>query len=96
MNQLNSQQSDYHRSVDLNLPLSDDTDDGEAVASLVQGILGGIDDLTASDAISDRDVVQALSIAAAVRAAVVDLSERSGQRVGLDLLEIEVTDRRVN
>lgn len=96
MNQLNSQQSDYHRSVDLNLPLSDDTDDGEAVASLVQGILDGIDDLTASDAISDRDVVQALSIAAAVRAAVVDLSERSGQRVGLDLLEIEVTDRRVN
>jgi hypothetical protein len=92
MNQLEYHHSTRRHSFDLDLPLSDDTDNSEAVASLVEGILGGIDDLTANEVISDRDVVQALSIATAVRATVVNLSQRSGRRIGLDLLDIEVAD----
>jgi hypothetical protein len=90
MNQLERHPTPRQHSFALDMPLSEDTDSSEAVASLVEGILGGIDDLTAHDVISDRDVLQALSIATAVRAAVVDLSERSGRRVGLDLLDVEV------
>jgi hypothetical protein len=89
MNQLSSHHP-ASQGLDIDLPLSADTDDGEAVAGLVQGILGGIDELTADALISDRDVVQALSIATAVRAAVVEVSERSGQPIALDLLDVEL------
>lgn len=83
----------YDRAFDLDLPLSEDTDDGEAVARIVQGILGGIEDLKANEPVSDRDLVQALTIATAVRAAVANLSEQCGQRVGLNLLDVQLAGR---
>jgi len=83
-------------SIDLDLPLDDDTDDGEAVAALVQQILTGIDDLAADGAVTGRDAVQALSIATAVQAAKAEVSERSGQRFALNLLDVRLCDARLN
>jgi hypothetical protein len=84
------------QSVDLDLPLHEETDDGEAVASLVQNILTGVDDLAAGGAISGRDIVQALSIATAVHAAKVEVSALSGETLRLNLLDVRLEEERLN
>lgn len=96
MNRLEYQSLAPNQSIDLDLPLHAETDDGEAVAKLVQNILIGIDDLAANDAISGRDVVQALSIATAVHAAKVEVSALSGERIGLNLLDVRLQEERLN
>jgi hypothetical protein len=85
-----------HQHLDLDMPLNAQTDDSEAVARIVEGLLGGIEDLKANEGISDRDIVQALNIATAVRTAVADLSADCDQPFSLKLLDIELTNGRLN
>jgi hypothetical protein len=96
MNHLEQPTPAEQSSIDLDLPLDDDTDDGDAVAALVQQILTGIDDLAADGAVSGRDAVQALSIATAVQAAKAEVSERSGQRLALNLIDVRLREERLN
>lgn len=77
-------------SIDIDLPLHPSTDDGEEVARLVHGILVDIDALTAGRRTSQQDIVQAMTIATAVRAAMAEVRTASGQRIALDLLDVGV------
>ena len=82
-----------HGSIDIDLPLHPDTNNGEHVALLVQRILTTIADVSASgETPSQTDVVQALTIATALRAAFAEVSARAGGEVAMDLLEIGVDE----
>jgi hypothetical protein len=95
MNNLQVERTYDHGSIDIDLPLRPDTNNGEHVALLVQRILKTIADVAASgDAPSQRDVVQALTIATALRAAFADVSARAGGALSMDLLEIAVDEPR--
>lgn len=80
----------------IDLPLAPDTDNGEHVALLVQRILSDIDSLTAGRQTSAQDIVQALTIATAIRAAMAEVNSRSSNRMNLDLLEVSVGNARLN
>ena len=59
----------------------------------MQRILKTVADMAASgESPSQTDVVQALTIATALRAAFAEVSARAGNDVALDLLEIAVDD----
>lgn len=96
MNTQTSQTPSTRRYIDIDLPLRPDTDNSEDVARLVFGILDDVANLTAGRGTSHRDIVQALSIATAVRAAMAETAQRTGQRMAFDLLDIEVAEARVN
>ncbi len=93
MNNLQIERTYDHGSIDIDLPLHPDTDNGEHVALLVQRILKTIAEVAASDdAPSQTDVVQALTIATALRAAFAEVSARAGGDVAMDLLEIGIDE----
>jgi len=93
MNNLQTERTDDHGSIDIDLPLHPDTNNSEHVALLVQRILKTIADTAASDvAPSQTDVVQALTIATALRAAFAKVSAHAGGEVIMDLLEIAVEE----
>ncbi|TVQ89155.1 MAG: hypothetical protein EA400_08025 [Chromatiaceae bacterium] len=96
MNTQTSQPRIANDYIDIDLPLLPNTDNGEDVARLVFGILDDVANLTAGRATSHRDIVQALSIATAVRAAMAETASRSGQRIALDLLDVQIADARMN
>jgi hypothetical protein len=80
-------------SIDIDLPLHPDTGDCEHVALLVQRILNEVDQWTAGGKTpSQSDVVQALTIATALRAAFAEVSARAGTKLTLDLLDIAVEE----
>lgn len=81
---------------DIDLPLDPDTHNGEHVALLVQGILGDIEAMTAGRGTSQQDIVQALTIATAIRAAMADLQGSGEPGVRLDLLDVSVDSPRLN
>ncbi len=94
---MNTRQIDQIRAnggIDIDLPLRPDTENGEHVALLVQRILKTVDQLSAGgETPSQADVVQALTIATALRAAFAEVSARAGQDVSLDLLDISVDEQ---
>jgi len=93
MNNLQIERTYDHGSIDIDLPLHPDTDNGEHVALLVQRILKTIAEVAASDdAPSQTDVVQALTIATALRAAFAEVSARAGGDVAMDLFEIGIDE----
>ena len=93
MNSLQSVRAYNHGSIDIDLPLHPDTNNSEHVALLVQRILNTVADMAASgESPSQTDVVQALTIATALRAAFAEVSARAGNDVALNLLEIAVDD----
>ncbi|MGB5734339.1 MAG: hypothetical protein WBM40_07850 [Thiohalocapsa sp.] len=93
MNQVRIDRAHNHGNIDIDLPLHPDTGNSEHVALLVQRILGAIADVAASDdAPSQTDVVQALTIATALRAAFAEVSARAGTDLTMDLLEIAVDE----
>jgi len=81
------------RHVDIDLPLNPQTDNDEHVALLVQRILADVDDLLGRGA-SHADVDQALSIAAALRTAMSELSASSDGALSMSLLEVSTGSRR--
>ena len=83
-------------SFDIDLPLHPDTDNGDHVALLVHGILGDIEALTAGRNTSQQDIVQALTIATAVRAAMAEVNQRTQQPITFDLLDVHVDSARLN
>jgi hypothetical protein len=86
-----------HDFLDIELPLHASTDNGEHVALLVQRILSAIEDVAASSrGPSQIDIVQALSIATALRTAMAEVSARAGSELNMDLLEITVDGNRRN
>jgi hypothetical protein len=87
----------YHAgSVDIDLPLDPETDNGEDVAQLVQRILLEIETLTAGRSTTQHDIVQALSIATALHAALGEVKRQTGQAPSLDLLDVQVGTQRLN
>lgn len=82
--------------IDIDLPLHPDTDNSEDVARLVTGILGDIDALTAGHNTTQQDIVQALSIATALHAALGEVSAKTGKRLTMDLKDIRVDSPRIN
>jgi|GEM_PF-1554816 len=93
---MNTQQLDHRNasgSVDIDLPLHADTGDCEHVALLVQRILHAVGQQTAGgETPSQADVVQALTIATALRAAFAEVSARAGTELTMDLLDIAVEE----
>ncbi|MGB5831363.1 MAG: hypothetical protein WBG92_05160 [Thiohalocapsa sp.] len=82
-------------SIDIDMPLRPDTTNGEHVALLVQRILGAVEQVAAGGTTpSQTDVVQALTIATALRAAFAEVSERAGEDLPLELLDISVDEPR--
>jgi hypothetical protein len=80
-------------SIDIELPLHPDTGDCEHVALLVQRILNEVDQWTSDgETPSQADVVQALTIATALRAAFAEVSARAGRTLTPDLLDIAVEE----
>lgn len=95
MHNLHIDRNRTNGSIDIDLPLHPETNNGEHVALLVQRILGAVEHLAANgDAPSQTDVVQALTIATALRAAFAEVSARAGRDLTLDLLEISVDEPR--
>lgn len=82
--------------LDLDLPLHPETDSGEHVAELVGTLLDGVASTRGRHRISDRDIVQALTIVTAIRAAVAEVSGRSGEAIELDLHSVECEERLLN
>jgi hypothetical protein len=81
----------HHDVIDIELPLHPSTDNSEHVALLVQRILGAIEDVAASSREpSQIDIVQALSIATALRTAMAEVSARAGSTLSMNLLDIGV------
>jgi hypothetical protein len=83
-------------SIDIDLPLHPDTDNGEDVARLVHHILDDIAAMTAGRNTSQQDIVQALSIATALHAALGEVRTKTGRPVGLDLLDVKVQTPALN
>jgi hypothetical protein len=82
-------------SIDIDLPLHPKTNNGEHVALLVQRILNVVEHpATDSDMPSQSDVIQALTIATALRATFAEVSARTGHDFSPSLLEIDVNEPR--
>lgn len=95
MNSLHTEQHQVAHSIDIDLPLHPETNNGEHVALLVQRILSAVQHPAAGgDVPSQSDIVQALTIATALRAAFAEMSANAGHDVNLDLLEIGVNEPR--
>lgn len=95
MNRFQIERTDDHGSIDVDLPLHPRTDNGEHVALLVQRILTAVGNgALGTEAPSHADVVQALTIATALRAALAEVSARAGGAVTMDLLDIAVEQPR--
>ncbi|MCF7990329.1 MAG: hypothetical protein K9M02_07790 [Thiohalocapsa sp.] len=79
--------------IDVDVPLQPTTDNSEHVALLVKRILADAETFANRRGASTADVVQALSIAAALRAAMADVNTSSDGKISLDLLDVGVFDR---
>jgi hypothetical protein len=77
---------------DLELPLHPATDDAEDVALLLNRLLGLVDEFCTHRETTDADVIQALTLATALRAVMADASERIGTAAPARLLDVQVQD----
>lgn len=82
--------ADALRGFDLELPLAPGTDNAEHVAVLLQRVLRLVEEFSDHQSASAGDVLQALSVATALRAAMAEVTERTGVSVPARLLDIEV------
>lgn len=96
MNAIETRRVTPNASFDIDLPLHPDTDNGEHVALLVHGILGDIEAMIAGHGTSQQDIVQALTIATAIRAAMAEVNSRTGKAMNLDLLDVSVGEPRLD
>jgi hypothetical protein len=84
------------QAVDIDLPLHPDTENEEHVALLVQRILHAIDAVAdGGPAPCQTDVMQALSIATALRAALAEVSARANGKLSFNLIDIAVEEPRI-
>jgi hypothetical protein len=83
-------------SIDIDLPLDPNTDNGEDVARLVHEILDGIAAQTAGRDTSQQDILQALTIATALHAAVGEIGRSTGRLPALSIQGVEVASPTLN
>jgi hypothetical protein len=79
---------------ELELPLHPATDNAEHVAQLLDGLLGLVDEFCRRRQTSEADVLQALTVATALRTAMAEVSACNGDTVPARLLDIALTERR--
>jgi hypothetical protein len=84
--------ADLARGFEVEMPLTADTDNAEHVAQLLGRVLNLIDEFCSRQNASDADVVQALSVATALRAAMAEVERRTGTEIPKRLIDIEVSD----
>ena len=82
--------ADTVRAFDLELPLAPGTDNAEHVALLLNRVLAIADEFSEHRQTSAADVVQALSVAAALRAAMAEVTERTGVSLPTRVLDVTV------
>lgn len=80
--------------LDLELPLHPATDNAEHVAQLLDGLLGLVDEFSDRRRASEADVLQALTVATALRTAMAEVSGRIGETTPARLLDVEVREGR--
>jgi hypothetical protein len=80
----------HARGFEVELPLHSDTDNAEHVAQLLGRVLGLVDEFSSRQNASGADVVQALSVATALRAAMAEVEARTGVGMPAKLLGIQV------
>jgi hypothetical protein len=83
---------DESRAFDLELPLQPATDNAEHVAILLRRVLGLVDEFCRGQQASEADVIQALTVATALRAAMIEVSRDIGNTASPRLLDIDVQD----
>jgi hypothetical protein len=76
--------------LDLELPLHPATDNAEHVATLLSRLLGVVEEFAACREASDADVVQALSVATALRSAMAEVDAAGATPEQPRLLKVEV------
>ncbi|WP_058554274.1 hypothetical protein [Thiohalocapsa sp. ML1] len=81
--------TDALRGFDLELPLAPGTDNAEHVALLLHRVLKLVEEFSDIQHASAGDVVQALSVATALRAAMAEITDRTGVSVPAKLLGVE-------
>lgn len=79
--------------LDLDIPLDAGTQSESGVAELVGRMLNEISRL--DHRVSHSDILQALAITTAVRAAMAEAAAKTGVSLSLELLDIEVCPERV-
>lgn len=84
--------ADLKNGFDLELPLHPATDTAEDVARLLDRLLTLVDDFCVGSNASDADVVQALTLATALRTAMAEVSGTAGAAVPTRVLDVEVRD----
>lgn len=75
---------------DLELPLHPATDNAEHVARLLEHLIGLVEDFSRGQNASDTDVVQALTMATALRAAMAEAGRTAGGALPARLLNVDV------
>lgn len=83
---------DEIRDFELELPLHPATDNADHVAMLLERVLGLVDEFCRRQRASESDVVQALTVATALRAAMDEVGRHTGADVPARLLDIDVQD----
>ncbi len=76
--------------LQLKLPLEPTTDNAEHVAQSLHRLLGVADELHSRLNLSESDLVQAMTLATAFRAAMAEMDERGSGALPTRLLDIEV------
>jgi hypothetical protein len=79
--------------MDVQLPLDPATDNAEHVATLLRRVLGLVDEFSARQQATASDVVQALSVATALRSAMAEFDEGTQQVLGAARLVDIVVDQ---
>ncbi len=91
--------ADAFAGFDLDLPLHPATNSAEDVATLLDGVLKIVDDFCTRHDATNADVVQALTLATALRAAMARAAADNGERTGFArsarLLDVAVQDAAV-